>query len=176
MDLNSEINRSSLISAFKELSSDKNFKILSEETPVYNCIAWAMGYTDRWVEPNDDFPGVWWPFGAEHGMSPGDLITAFEAEGFVQTDDILFEPDCDKVVLYHSHGEWTHAARIVSENVEHSKFGMSWDGTHSHNVFAKTPYGTPFAYMKRAKAHCKTTITPGTIEVDTALLHKLLHK
>lgn len=65
---------------------------------------------------------------------------------------------------------------------EHSKFGQSWDGTHSHEVLCKTgvgyedsSYGVPYAFMKRS-----TTYVPpqeklsGKIEADLTLLRAFL--
>lgn len=51
MDINSEENRKKLIELFPLLADDPNFKLESEATDVYNCIAWAMGFNDRWVAP-----------------------------------------------------------------------------------------------------------------------------
>ena len=50
MDFNTEENRKVLIGYFPHLGSDSHFELLSEQTPVYNCIAWAMGYRERWVD------------------------------------------------------------------------------------------------------------------------------
>ena len=50
MDFNTEENRKVLLGYFPQLSKDQHYELLSEETPVYNCIAWAMGFNDRWVD------------------------------------------------------------------------------------------------------------------------------
>ena len=36
------------------------FKVTSPRDESYNCIAWAMGLNDRWVDP-DEASGHWWP-------------------------------------------------------------------------------------------------------------------
>lgn len=68
MALDTSINRTILANVFPDLAKDTNFKILSECTDVYNCIAWAMGYTDRWV---DHFKGAghWWPDGVDRNTN-----------------------------------------------------------------------------------------------------------
>lgn len=182
MALDSAINRSLLISIFPDLANDNNFKILSECTPVYNCIAWAMGYNDRWVSPFL-YPGYWWPDGVVRSMAPEALIQAFQVEGFEMSDDILLEDGYSKVVLYKNLAgdQWTHAARIVTDDTEYSKFGQSFDGQHSHEVLCRTSagcsdqsYGTAFAYMKRLDSKKESPAIPqGSISVNPANLAKL---
>lgn len=58
IELNSSVNREALISAFPNLRNDASFKILSPQTQVYNCIAWAMNFNDRWVDIAE-IPGHW---------------------------------------------------------------------------------------------------------------------
>ncbi len=58
MALDTPFNRQELIRAFPDLGADPNFHILSDTSDVYNCIAWAMGYEDRWVEPEIG-AGLW---------------------------------------------------------------------------------------------------------------------
>lgn len=181
MALDSQVNRSFLISIFPDLANDGNFRILSEWTSVYNCIAWAMGYVDRWVAPING-PGYWWPDGAERTMKPEALVQAFKLEGFESTDNPSAEKGYSKVVLYQNLAgdQWTHAARIISKEIEYSKFGSSFDGQHSHNVLCRTgpgyenqSYGKVFAYMKRLDAHLPLTKPRGSISVDAANLAKL---
>ena len=64
MALNIEANRKGLIHHFPRLKDDETFTIESPETSGYNCIAWAMGFDDRWVDYIDDHsPKKWWPSG-----------------------------------------------------------------------------------------------------------------
>lgn len=183
IDLNSHKNREALIAVFPNLEDDVNFEILSQATPVYNCIAWAMQLDDRWVDPCDR-PGHWWPKNVEKTSSPSALIHAFEAMGFTLCDNHNLEEGFDKVVLYKKEDadQWTHAARIVSEDVEYSKFGEGWDGMHSTNVlcetgkgFAGLSYGIPYAYMKRDKLHVvQVEKMHGKIQVNIDLLQQLI--
>lgn len=175
MALDTQINRNWLISVYPDLGGDVNFKILSDPTRVYNCIAWAMGYTDRWVD-TVIAPGVWWPAGAKRSYLPESLIEAFKAEGFTETDNCLPEDGYEKVLLYKDEeaNEWRHASRVVSAGVEHSKFGNAWDAQHSHNVLCTTSagseassYGTVYACMKRRHRNSFTPIVGGRIKVNT---------
>lgn len=182
-NLNNQLNRDALSDVFPDLKNDVNFEILSPQTPKYNCIAWAMQFEDRWVSIFE-YPGYWWPDGVEKTMSPSALIHAFEAVGFTLCDNSNWEDGVDKVVLYKKADEdqWTHAARIVSETTEHSKFGQSFDGTHSHNVLCATglgyenqSYGVAYAFMKRSKTfHVPEESLSGNIKTDLDLFRRLL--
>jgi hypothetical protein len=178
MGIDTEINREQIFDAFPDLRHDPNFKLLSPCTYEYNCIAWAMGLDNVWVDPFPD-AGHWWPDGVERGLSPEHLIAAFKAVGFEISSDAEPEAGFDKVALYKNGDEWSHATRIVERGIESSKFGSAWDGQHSHNLChdetdgkVSNPYGNIFAYMKRRK---KTiTIPPtGRIAVNEDLLNQL---
>lgn len=165
MALDTEENRLKLIDIFPSLAGDTNFKILSEQSHIYSCIAWAMGYTDRWVDIFD-IPGHWWPSGVDRVATPDALIAAFMAVGFVKASDDKPEENYRKVILYMNFetNEWTHASLVVTAQIEHSKFGETWDGHHSHNTLSY--YGEPYAYMKRLESPLEYQTIPGTITVD----------
>lgn len=164
MDLNTEENRERLIGAFPKLEDEKGvFHIESPETSGYNCIAWAMGFDDRWVDYLLDSPKKWWPAGVSRDWRTDTLISAFEAVGFEKCEDGNTEEGYDKVALYRvrpfqdpetdewidEYG-WTHAARVIQDNVYHSKIGPSFDIYHrSGDVFEGTDYGEIYQYMRR---------------------------
>ncbi len=155
MDYNTDSNRKTLIDFFGvKLNADPNFKLTSAQTYRYNCIAYAMGMDDRWVDTLN-VPWHWWP-PVKKDMSLDSLITAFEYLGFEACDmDDSIENGYDKVVLYQKNDEWQHAARVVEVNKYHSKFGESFDGTHSSGDVLEIEYGNPYQVMKRSreKAH-----------------------
>jgi len=164
MDLNTQENRERLIGAFPKLEDEDDiFHIESPETSGYNCIAWAMGFDDRWVDYILDSPKKWWPAGVSRDWHTDSLIAAFEAVGFEKCGDGKTEEGYDKVALYRvrpfqdpltdesidAYG-WTHAARVIQENVFHSKIGQSFDIYHrSGDVFEGTDYGEIYQYMRR---------------------------
>lgn len=156
MDFNTEANRAEMIEAFPALADDCLFKITSAISSSYNCIAWAMGFENRWGDYEtfqgqdlDNIRFSWWPEGIEKSLECRALIKAFEALGFRETKNSNYDPEFDKAVLYSNHGLWTHASRITGKGVEHSKFGSQWDAYHGQQKFSGTIYGTPFAYMER---------------------------
>lgn len=154
MDLNTEENRKELIAVFKKLETDSHFEITSPKDDGYNCIAWAMGFNDRWVDHIIDqlSKKKWWPNGVKRGKSPLNLVEAFKAVGFEPCDDDNTEEGYDKVALYMDKytGRWTHAAKVLSPEEYHSKIGPLFDIKHrSGDVFENSSYGTVFQFMKR---------------------------
>ncbi len=169
MALDTPENREKLIDSFHHLSDDENFCITSRKTPSYNCIAWAMGFDDRWVDCYPDFDKArkkWWPEGVARDFNPDTLVSAFEMVGFVKCDDDSPEDGYDKVALYKvsplvdpmtgkkiADEGWTHAAKVLESNVYHSKIGESFDIHHSGgDVFAGSSYGSIYQFMKRKQS------------------------
>lgn len=152
MDFNTKTNRDILIKEFPKLKNDSHFVVNSPITAVYNCIAFAMGLQDRWVDNNILCPGHWWPPISDCSMKKEALIKAFEYLKFQLCEDASIEEGYDKVVLFCDNADnWTHAARIIGDGIEHSKFGQGWDAFYSGNgIFAGSCYGQEYAYMKRA--------------------------
>lgn len=161
-------NRNSLAKVFPGLDAPQAisaYKITSPKTSKYNCIAWAMGFDDRWVDYIPDAninKKKWWPTGVRRGFLPSDLINAFEAVGFVCCDNDTEEDGYDKVALYkvspyhdiltdqdYPEG-WTHAAKVIKNGVYHSKIGANFDIQHAAGpVFHGTSYGDVYQIMKR---------------------------
>lgn len=166
MALDSPENRQILINIFPSLGADGSFAIKSEKTKAYNCIAWAMGFDDRWVDhlpDNDIAKKKWWPAGVARDYRPETLVAAFEALGFEKCDNDQDEVGYDKVALYKvsplvnpltlqiiANEGWSHAARVLSANLYHSKIGESFDIHHrSGDIFKGPVYGEVFQFMKR---------------------------
>lgn len=164
-----------LVNWFPKLKSDPHFSITSPLTDVYNCIAFAMGTQEMWIacaNPNGTF--AWWPPTVERTMNPQSLINAFAYMGFQQCDNPLPEEGYDKVVLYKTFAEdiqeyeWTHAAKVFSDNELHSKVGSYKDIHHRDgDIFEGTDYGQEYAYMKRpiADRHLTQDRLPSSCDV-----------
>ena len=174
MALNTAENREKLKSIFPGLETDTHFSIQSPETPEYNCIAWAMGFDDRWVDHSSDFDisrKKWWPDGVARDFKPETLIEAFRQLRFVECEDDCIEEGFDKVALYKisplidpftgiivADEGWTHAARIIANGVYHSKIGGLFDIYHRNgDLFKGTSYGEIYQYMKRRKEDFEIT-------------------
>lgn len=173
MDYNTASARESLTRAevFGDpLKNDVNFRLLSPFSYQYNCIAFAMGMSDRWVDPAD-IPWHWWPPVAK-GESVEHLKNAFRYFGFEECGmDDRVDDSYDKVAIYCDGDRWTHAARIVSEGIYHSKFGESYDGCHSRGNVLQAQYGVVCLIMRRLKTDAYLTekrkgIAPGEMHLE----------
>lgn len=152
MDLDTAPNRQSLIARFPKLSGDINFTINSPINYIYNCIAFAMGVDDRWVDHHIEAPGHWWPEGVPCSDDSISLIKAFEVLGFEKCSDDIPESGFDKVVLYKDDNDkWQHAARVLNTGVYHSKFGQAFDAIHSGGNTLEEGYGHVYCFMRRNK-------------------------
>jgi hypothetical protein len=108
---------------FPALAGD-GYVVSSPEAAAYNCIAWAVGESHRWWQPE-----VYWP------TDPGDdlatLIGLFTSLGYATGDDDGLEAGHEKVALYADDlGEWTHAARQLPDGWWTSKLGQAVDIVH----------------------------------------------
>lgn len=139
------------------------FRVTSPRDESYNCIAWAMGLNDRWVD-TDEASGHWWPVkysDVSSQKSKEGLIRAFQTMGFKECDNDNTEKHFDKVALYYNPitNEWTHAARVISPNEYHSKAGKAWDFHHGPgdaltNINSPSiSYGNVYTFMKRPKLY-----------------------
>ena len=133
------------------------YKITSEATPVYNCIAWAAGDTTRWWECGEDGPidepGVYWPKGARHGFGLDALISAYEAIGYELCPEggSAHEEGYDKLALYAENGEWRHAAKRLKDGRWSSKLGDLEDVSHDSPADVCGQFNGELAcFMRRA--------------------------
>jgi len=153
--------KKSFYPTFPKLEKDILFDITSPQTDEYNCIAWAMGFNDRWVDCWPEVEGHWWPPIEVCDLKPESLVKAFEYVNFVKCKDCDSEDGFEKVALYmlddginpetgNHEPIWTHASRVLSDKECHSKMGQSFDVHHSNgDIFEGSCYGHIYAFMKR---------------------------
>lgn len=147
---------------FPRLQKDKKYEPTSEPYDRYNCIAWAMRLTDRWVDIKRT-AGHWWPIHLTYTISDASkdsLIAAFKSLKFEKCSDDRDQFFYDKVALYFNPYTncWTHAARILRNGEFHSKLGETWDIHHGSGInLLHNPkkgadsYGLIYQYMRRPK-------------------------
>ena len=127
------------------------FSVTSPVTKEYNCIAWAVGDTERWWSNR---PQYYWPVDAPRGSNVGCLVDAYRSLRFDRCDEDAVEEGFDKVAVYwnHNDGRWTHAARQLPNGCWTSKLGRFEDIQHEHPKHLEGPsYGSVYCYMKRPK-------------------------
>src|SRR5262245_51588686 len=81
--------------------------VTSDETPEYNCFAWAVGVTDEFWEP-----GRTWPIDTPTAHEVQIVVEAYRTRGFEPCPDGSLEAGYEKIALYEDEdGDPTHAAR-----------------------------------------------------------------
>lgn len=140
--------REKLITAFPGLSSTQ-FEVVSPVEPLYNCIAFAAGDTQRF----------WWPF--EKGYWPAEIPRELTLMAFVAVfAELGYEPGfadelergIEKVALYAEGGVIPkHAARQLSDGTWASKLGRDVDITHPLHALEGDMYGVVIQILGRRR-------------------------
>lgn len=121
----------------------------SAATWQYNCIAWAAGSTDAWWWP---VPGRYWPEDAPREESLTAFLAAFATLGYVPSISALLEPGTEKVALYASGEQPTHAARQLANGTWTSKLGPAIDIEHATpDAVAGGVYGEVVVILARQR-------------------------
>ena len=109
----------------------------SPESIDYNCIAYAIGRTDVWFQPQSSgLPGpppvYEWANSAPDESELSAYIAFFESHGFRGCDDGDLEADFQKIAIYSHHAfPWEfHASRQLENGWWVSKFGVGKDLEH----------------------------------------------
>lgn len=146
-----------LLQAFPKLSQDKDFKVTSKATSVYNCIAWAYKIDNMWMWPNTGeylfLDGVhYWPSDEIMDCDVSNFIEAFKQKGYECCENSDFESGFRKITLYVKPDttECTHAARELSNGCWTSKLGSSNDIQHgTPDAIENGDYGKVYCFMKK---------------------------
>jgi hypothetical protein len=142
---------------FPNLKRDQ-YRVTSNETALYNCIAHAAEKYDAWWWP-EDYEGVEWPIMTQEETLEC-FIEAFRAQGYTQceTNDSGMEDGFLKVAIYvDQNGSPSHAARQLESGRWTSKLG-EWEDIEHDTLDALEDcsglglaYGKVATVMKRAK-------------------------
>jgi len=130
------------------------YSLQSEQSGVYNCIAYAAGdETRKWEGYRE--AGYYWPEGAKEGHTLEALISAFEHLEYSICEGDALETEYEKVVLYVDEGGlWTHAAKQREDGQWVSKLGNLEDIMHRTPQAVSGPdpaYGQVACFMKRRR-------------------------
>jgi len=137
--------------AFPDLSKC-GYAITSEETPDYNCIAYAADDTEAWWEPDPMFLS-YWPPEASREYTLEAYIEAYGLLGYVICNNADYEDGYEKIAIYVDHNEKpTHASRQLTSGKWTSKLGQLEDIQHNTlEGLYNSNYGTVKVILKRAK-------------------------
>jgi len=139
--------RSEIQAGFPNLAV--TFRVTSEDTRDYNCIAWAAGDTSRWWWPL--YPHFW-PLNAPRAVTLGAFVVAFAGIGYAPCPDGSLEDNKEKVVIYLRQGQPTHMARQLPSGAWTSKLGEYWDiGHFQPSEVGGDIYGDAVKYLWRPR-------------------------
>lgn len=129
---------------------------LAEKSPAdsperaYNCVAWAMGETDRWWQPAAADLGYYWPDEAANSGLLTEYVRAFSDLGYVQCEGETAEKGFERIALFaDSVGEFTHVARQLPSGHWTSKLGAWEDVEHNVHALEGGKYGRIACFMRR---------------------------
>lgn len=124
----------------------------SEDTPIYNCIAWAYGVDNKWFWP-DNHPYSYWPPSIPRQENLETFIQLFEEIGYQECGSHEFEVGYEKIAIYCDNitGQPTHAARQLETGKWTSKLGDGIDIEHSIFSLNGGFYGNATRFLKREK-------------------------
>lgn len=144
---------------FPPMDVDNQPRVTGEATPLgtlprYNCIAWSVGITNRWINPLQD-------------LHRWDL---FYAIFHLERDD-----DQGTVALWRRLGRYTHACRATAQhgfNWE-SKCGSDLRVLHELDEMTGSSYGAVFTYYRPevvAAAPAPVTFAPSPLTAAPAVI------
>ena len=131
------------------------YRITSQASKDYNCIAWAAGDDSRWWEP-DPWNLYYWPPSAPRTWTLDALVQAYGTLGFKLCFDGGLEQGLEKVAIY-AKGQVgnevpTHAALQLRDGTWTSKLGNCEDINHHTSGDVNGPeYGQVFCFLVRLR-------------------------
>lgn len=126
-----------IINWFPSLLQDPAFRITSPDTRDYNCIAWALGYKNKWIWPMEKAlreEDMLWSNDIEISERTEVFLQFFLSHGYRLRDNDDNDDNvngCDIIALYELDGKVTHAARQLKNGLWTSKLGPWHDIQHS---------------------------------------------
>lgn len=126
-----------LIAAFPSLDFGDVW-ITAPQTEAYNCLAWTLGITNRWIWPWTDPTVEARQFNELYRLHGFDIGTPAKVLGWGVTLSDM------------KHGSILYAGSLERPNLWESKLGQSWRITHSLDGLRGATYGTPLLnYVER---------------------------
>jgi hypothetical protein len=130
---------------FPQLS--KSAKLTSPASPMYNCIAWTLGITDRWWWPRN--PDMYWPSACPDEETIPAFQAVFSFFGYKPCEDGQLESGYEKIALYAKGNKPTHTARQLRNGRWTSKCGQNVDIEHNLRELEGKTYGNVVMYFRR---------------------------
>lgn len=128
------------------------YKITSPEDDNYNCIAWAVGRNDVFINPHPDY---FWPSKLPYSDKLNIFRKLYETYGYKVCEDDEYEEGFEKIAIYvmENTNTVTHAARQLKSGKWTSKLGEYKDIEHTLEGLTKSSFGEIAVVMKRKKGN-----------------------
>jgi hypothetical protein len=115
---------------------------------MYNCIAWVLGMSDRWIDPLPPY-GTYWPAELPRDYGISTFRALFTLFGFVACANVDFEEGWEKIAIWIDDAdEFAHVAKVIGPGLFSSKIGEYEDVTHSLEGMGESCYGSIGLWMK----------------------------
>ena len=125
--------------------TNSEYKVTSEPSNHYNCIAYAAGKQTEWWS---HLPGYYWP--ASRSPFVESLMAVFSGLDFEVCDSDNLEYGFEKVAIYSKGHDWTHAARQRPDGRWQSKLGNEEDiEFRSLDSLIGDTYGKVYCIMRK---------------------------
>lgn len=129
----------------------ENYKKTSDNDPDYNCVAFAVGETEKWIDPTPNKRHSW-PKEVRRGFEIDVFIDFFRSSGgFTECESGALEQGFEKLALYADvWNRFRHVARLLESGKWTSKLGEWEDIEHDtlESLAGKTGW-SPVKYLKR---------------------------
>jgi hypothetical protein len=138
---------------FPALRGGVGYRDTSDETPVYNCLSWALGIDWTRYDPEPRVAGYYWFPGLQRKWDEETLRILFEKHDYSLADNTDLEIGFEKVVFYSDeNGVPAHFARQLPNGKWTSKIGAYNDIEHDTLECLISPiYGRPGLTLKRKR-------------------------
>jgi phenylalanyl-tRNA synthetase alpha subunit len=125
------------------------YKVTSQDTIDYNCVAWAVEDQESWWWPkpnNEDY----WPPNIPREETIEAFVIMFQSLNYETCEASDLEKGYQKIAIYTLNNKPTHVARQLSDGTWTSKLGQYEDIQH-HTLegLEGEKYGTVTIVMKR---------------------------
>ena len=126
------------------------YRIIGNATATYNCIAWAVGKRDAHWWPGQ-VPQSYWPPSIPPYATLDAFVQMFGLFGYEKCTNPAFERRFEKIAIFVSNQQVTHAARQRGNGRWSSKAGP-WE-LFEHDLQApEAAYGSIEQFMRRKRS------------------------
>lgn len=122
--------------------TNESLQIKSRQTDDYNCVAWAVGIDDDWIQFKDEYGNL--------DVNLSTYIKYFQALGFSITEDRAFVNGIHRIAIYYVSGEFKHVSFQLADGIWASKMG-DWEDIHHQTLesLVGPSYGTELTIMQK---------------------------